>query len=80
MDATPEAFIVQLFEPLSVGDEVKVLPVQGEAVSWQIQQLFSVTGKPLEQMRKDSVVCLARADAPAAASVIGRSNVVCKKV
>ena len=79
METTPETFLIRLVEPLSVGDEVEVLPVQGEAIGWQIQRLFSVTGKPLAQIRNDSVVGLARADAPAAASAIGRCNVLRKR-
>ncbi|HBB33542.1 MAG TPA: peptidase U32 [Cyanobacteria bacterium UBA8803] len=56
MEAMPDEIILQLVEPLAVGEEIEIVPFQGEAIRWKVQQLYSVTGDRLEFMRKDSIV------------------------
>lgn len=62
IDTTPDYLAIQLLEPLAVGDEIDIIPPQGETINWKITQLFSVTGEPLDSIQKDSVVCLPRVD------------------
>lgn len=56
MDATPQEIILRLVEPLAVGDEIEVVPFQGEPIRWKVHDLFSVVGERLECVRQDSVV------------------------
>lgn len=60
IDTTPNYLAIQLLEPLAVGDEIDIIPPQGEIINWKITQLFSVTGEPLNSIQKDSVVCIPR--------------------
>ena len=80
MDKTPEKIVVRLLEPLSLGDQVEVVPVQGEPIRWRIRQLFSVTGEGIQQMRKDGLVCIPKEDAIASWSAIAKLNVVRRQV
>lgn len=59
---TSDKIVLQLFEALAIGDEIEVIPVTGELIQYQVNQLFSVIGTPLTQMRKDSVVCLPKVE------------------
>jgi len=79
MEKTPEKIVVRLLEPLNLGDEVEVVPVEGEPIRWKIHQFFSVTGEGLRQMRKDGIVCIPREDAIANWSAIAKLNVVRRK-
>ncbi|MBD2099731.1 U32 family peptidase [Leptolyngbya sp. FACHB-261] len=76
LEATPQAIVLQLVEPLSVGAEIEVVPFEGEPIRWQVNQLSSVTGEPLELMRKDSIVCIAKPDQSARFNQIAKLNVV----
>lgn len=58
METTATEIILRLVEPLALGDEIEIIPFQGEPIRWQINQMFSITGEPLESMRKDSIVRL----------------------
>jgi putative protease len=60
IDTTPNYLAIQLLEPLAVGDEIDIIPPQGEIINWKITQLFSVTGERLNSIQKDSVVCIPR--------------------
>ncbi|MEB3278553.1 MAG: U32 family peptidase C-terminal domain-containing protein [Lyngbya sp.] len=62
IDTTSDYLAIQLLEPLTVGDEIEIIPPQGEIIDWKITQLFSVTGERLESIQKDSVVCIPRVD------------------
>jgi putative protease len=62
IDTSSDYLALQLLEPLNVGDEIEIIPPQGEIINWKITQLFSVTGKVLESIQKDSVVCIPRVD------------------
>ncbi|MEL7034394.1 MAG: U32 family peptidase [Cyanobacteria bacterium J06592_8] len=62
IDRTSDYLAVQLLEPLAVGDEIEIIPPQGEIINWTITQLFSVTGTLLYRIQKDSVVCIPRVD------------------
>ncbi len=66
METTPDHLIVRLTEPLRVGDEIELLPFQQPPLRWQVNQMESIVGAPLESMRKDSVVRLPRVEALAA--------------
>lgn len=56
LETTPQDIILQLVEPLTVGDEIEIIPVQGEVIHWQIEQLFSIIGEPVNSMRQDGIV------------------------
>ncbi|MFZ1028406.1 MAG: peptidase U32 family protein [Limnoraphis robusta] len=60
IDTTHNYLAIQLLEPLKVGDEIDIIPPQGEIINWKITQLFSVTGERLNSIQKDSVVCIPR--------------------
>lgn len=60
IDTTHDYLAIQLLEPLAVGDEIDIIPPQGEIINWKITQLFSVTGERLNSIQKDSVVCIPR--------------------
>ncbi len=56
LDSTPQEIILRLVEPLDRGDEIEVVPFQGEPIRLKVEQLFSVTGEGIESMRSDSMV------------------------
>ncbi|GAC1457279.1 MAG: U32 family peptidase [Chamaesiphon sp.] len=56
MDSTPQEIVVHLVESLAIADEIEVIPFQGEPIRWKVEQLFSITGEPLEFIRADSIV------------------------
>jgi putative protease len=58
VDTTAEKIILQLFEPLAIGDKIEIIPVNGKPINWTVNQLFSIVGEPIHSMRKDSIVCL----------------------
>ncbi|MEA5521251.1 peptidase U32 family protein [Limnoraphis robusta] len=58
IDSTSDVLAIQLLEPLKVGDEIDIIPPQGEIINWKITQLFSVRGERLDSIQKDSVVCI----------------------
>lgn len=76
MDSTPQEIILRLVEPLSVKDEIEVIPFQGEPIRWKVNQLFSVTGERLESMRQDSIVRIPKIDASTRLHDIAKLNVV----
>lgn len=76
LEATPEEIVLQLLEPLAVGDEVEIIPFQGEPISWQVKQLFSVTGEPVESMRKDAIARILKQEIPTNLQNIAKLNVV----
>ena len=63
IDSTPQEIILRLAEPLRVGDEIEIVPFQGEPIFWKVDQLFSVTGERLKSMRQDSIVRIPKLDA-----------------
>ncbi|MEQ8968851.1 MAG: U32 family peptidase C-terminal domain-containing protein [Coleofasciculus sp. C1-SOL-03] len=76
METTPQAIILRLLEPLAVGDEIEIIPFQGEPICWQVNQIFSMTGERLESMRKDSLVRLPKLDESMRSHNIAKLNVV----
>jgi putative protease len=75
IDSTPQDIILRLVEPLAMGDEIEIVPFQGEPIHCQVNQLFSVTGTRLKSMRKDSVVRIP-IDAATRSHAIAKLNVV----
>jgi putative protease len=76
METTPQEIIVRLVEPLAVGDEIEIIPFQREPICWQVNHIFSMTGEPLESMRKDSIVRLPKPDESMRSHNITKLNVV----
>lgn len=63
IDATSEEMILQLVEPLAVGDEIEVIPFQGESIRWKVDRLFSITGEPVDFMRQENIVRIPKNEA-----------------
>jgi len=77
METTPQEIIVRLIEPLAVGDELEIIPFQGEAIGWKVNQILSMTGERLQSMRKDSIVRLPKPDNLSQVSLnVAKLNVV----
>ncbi|MBD2461314.1 U32 family peptidase [Oscillatoria sp. FACHB-1407] len=76
LDVTSETVIVRLLEPLAVGDRLEIVPFVGEPIAWTAQQLTSITGEPLQSMRQDSVVCVAKPEGLERWGAIAQWNVV----
>lgn len=62
LETTPQEIIMRLVEPLQVGDEIELLPFHHAPIHWPIQTMRSIVGKPLDKIRKDSVVCLPKTE------------------
>ncbi|MGL5083421.1 MAG: U32 family peptidase [Microcoleaceae cyanobacterium] len=58
VETTSEEVILQLFEPLKLGDELEIIPPEGDPIPWQVNRFFSVRGEYLETIRKDTIVRL----------------------
>jgi putative protease len=76
LDTTADKMILQLFEPLTVGDEIEIIPVQGKPIPWEVNQLFSIVGEPIRSMRKDSIVCLPKSPELTPLQNVQKLNVV----
>ena len=76
VDVTDQEIILRLVEPLSVGDEIEIVPFQGEPICLQVKQLFSVIGERVESMRQDSIVRIPKFDAPTRVQNVAKLNVV----
>jgi len=76
VDSTADDLVVRLAEPLETGQEIEVIPFEGEPVRWQVTQLFSVLGEPRAMMRQDSVVRLPKATMPLRSRSLAKLNIV----
>lgn len=76
LDATPEEIVLQLVEPLAIGNEIEIIPFEGEAIRWKVNRLFSVMGDRLNSMRQDSVVRIPTINAPISVQNVAKLNVV----
>lgn len=76
MDLTPQDMFLRIFEPITVGDEIEVVPFQGEPIRWTVKDLFSVTGERREFMRQESIVRLPRLNELTQTHEIAKFNVV----
>jgi U32 family peptidase len=76
VDVTSQEIILRLAEALTIGDEIEIVPFQGEPICWQVKQLFSVTGERVESMRQDSIVRIPKFDAPSRVHNVAKLNVV----
>ncbi|MBW4574194.1 MAG: U32 family peptidase [Aphanothece sp. CMT-3BRIN-NPC111] len=76
MDATSQEIVVRLVEPLTIKDEIEVVPFQGEPIRWKVEQLFSVTGELLKSMRSDSIVRIPKFNAGIELQNVAKLNVV----
>ena len=76
LDSTPHELILRIVEPLSVGDTIELLPAAQRPIRWQIDSMAAITGRPVDQMRKDSVVRLPKVEAlQTALSAITANNI-----
>ena len=76
MDATLQEIVVRLVEPLAVGDEIEIVPFQGEPIRTKVEQLFSATGEPKKSMRADGLVRIPKVNAPTRARDVAALNVI----
>jgi U32 family peptidase len=76
VDTTPTEIIVQLVEPLTVGEEMEIIPFQGEAIRGRVDRLFSITGESVQFMRQDSIVRIPKFPGATKADNIAKLNVV----
>ena len=56
METTADQILLRLFEPLTIGDEMEILPVQGAPIPIKVEQLFSIVGESLNSVQKDRIV------------------------
>jgi len=56
IDTTALDIVLKLVEPLAIGDEIEVIPFQGQSIRWRVDQLFSITGEPIKFMRQVGIV------------------------
>ena len=76
LDATPQEIVLQLVEPLAIGDEIEIIPFEGDAIRCKVDRLFSVMGDRINSMRQDSVVRIPKIDAPISLQNVAKLNVV----
>jgi putative protease len=76
IESTPQEIVLQLVEPLAIGDKIEIIPFEGEAIRWKVDGLFSVTGDRINSMRQDSVVRIPKIDAPINLQNVAKLNVV----
>lgn len=75
VDVTSEDIILRLVEPLTIGDEIEMIPIQGHPLRWRVNQLYSITGEPVGTMRQEGIVRLPKREVPAGATGIDRWTV-----
>lgn len=61
IDTAPNDLIIHLVEPVAIGDTLDFLTFDQQTISWQIADLYTITGHPISRMRQDSLVRIARA-------------------
>jgi putative protease len=71
LETTETDWVVQLVEPLAVGDEIEVIPSVGAAVRWRVSHMTSVLGDRRSAMRQESIARLSKADLPADCAAAG---------
>ncbi|MFB2934512.1 U32 family peptidase [Aerosakkonemataceae cyanobacterium BLCC-F154] len=76
VDTTPDEIVLQLVEPLALGEEIEIIPFQGEAIRGRVDRLFSITGESVEFMRQDSIVRIPKFSTATKAANIAKYNVV----
>jgi putative protease len=76
VETTADKIILQLFEPLAIGDKIEIIPVQGKPIDWVVNQLFSIVGDRIDSMRKDSIVCLPKSPELIPLQKVEKLNVV----
>ncbi|HEY9299094.1 MAG TPA: U32 family peptidase, partial [Phormidium sp.] len=76
IDTTPQEIVLQVVEPLAVGEEIEIIPFEGEAIRGKVDRLFSIPGESLEFMRQDSIVRIPKFSAATKADNIAKLNVV----
>ena len=64
LETTATDWVVQLVEPLTVGDEIEVIPSAGAAVRWRVSHMTSVLGDRRSTLRQESIARLSKADLP----------------
>lgn len=76
VDTTPDEIVLQLVEPLTVGEEIEIIPFQGEAIRGRVDRLFSITGESVEFLRQDSIARIPKFPTATKAANIAKFNVV----
>lgn len=64
METTPDAIVVHLVEPLSLGDDIEVVPPTGAPLRWRVSQMQSVIGEPQTHARQESIVRFPKNEIP----------------
>jgi putative protease len=67
VDKGADALLLRLLEPLTVGDEIEIVPIEGMPLRWKVAALRTVLGEPVPRMRQDTVVWV-----PMAASILAQ--------
>lgn len=60
LDTSVEQITMKLFAPLTVGDEIEYLPFHQSPVRLKVDELYTITGEPVNSARQDNVICLPR--------------------
>jgi len=55
VETTDDAIFAHLVEPLTVGDDIEVVPPQGEPIRWRVSQMESVVGEAQTHLRQESI-------------------------
>ncbi|MBE9226838.1 U32 family peptidase [Phormidium sp. LEGE 05292] len=76
VDTTPEEIVLRLVEPFALGEEIEIIPFEGEAIRGKVDRLFSATGESVEFMRQDSIARIPKFPAATKAGNIAKFNVV----
>ncbi|MEM7030629.1 MAG: peptidase U32 family protein [Chloroflexota bacterium] len=73
IDITSDYFVLRLIENVALNDRLEFLTHDYQTVTWQVSELYTITGHPISEMRQDSLVCIPR---PPALSSVQKLNVV----
>lgn len=76
METTPEAAVIHLVEPIALGDEIEIVPPQGNPIRWRVSHMQSVIGEPLTQTRQESIVCFPKNQIPEQSEAIAPFQVI----
>lgn len=76
IDTTPDEIVLQIVESLALGEEIEIIPFQGEAIRGKVDRLFSITGESVEFMRQDGIARIPKFLVAKKAANIAKYNVV----
>ncbi|MGB3532805.1 MAG: U32 family peptidase [Microcoleaceae cyanobacterium] len=76
IEVTTDKIVLQLFEPLKIGDEIEIIPIQGNPITLVVDQMYSIVGEAINKMRKDSIVYLPKSSESIQLNSVQKLNVV----